>query len=83
MKSAEEEGEIGDMPETGFFCTNEGEEMELDTVVAKNRDEVGGDIGENYESGRVDFEEENEELEVLTGSPLEFKSGLCQAHQNT
>ena len=76
MNSDDEMGEIEDLPKMGNVGTNEGEAM--DAVVAKNKDEVEGDIGENDEVGKFDFEEENEELEALTGSPLlqEFKSGL-------
>ena len=73
MTGAEEVGEIEDMPRMENFGTNEAEAMH--TVVAKNKDKVVGDIGENDEVGRVNFEEEHE---VLTGSPLpqELKSGL-------
>ena len=76
MTGAEEVGEIEDMPRMENFGTNEAEAMH--TVVAKNKDKVVGDIGENYEVEGVNFEEEHEELEVLTDSPLpqELKSGL-------
>ena len=73
LTDAEEVGETEDMPGMENFGTNEAEAMYA--VLAKNKDKMVGDIGENDEVGRVNFEEEHE---VLTGSPLpqELKSGL-------
>jgi len=75
LTDAEEVGEIEDMPGMENYGTNEAEAMYA--VLAKNKDKMVGDIGENYEVGRVNFEEKHEELEVLTDSPLpqELKSG--------
>ena len=58
-------------------------EAELMNTAVQLEDEVGGDIGENSEEGRIDFEEEHKEL--FTSTPLlqEFKSGLCQTHLDT
>jgi len=69
--SAEEVGEIVDMPVRRHFGESEAELM---NTVAQLKDEVGGDIGDNSEE-RIDFEEERKEL--FTSTPLlqEFKSG--------
>ena len=82
LKHAEEVGEIVDMPGRRHFGESEAELMNRNTAV-QLKDEVGGDIGENSEEGRIDFEEEHKEL--FTSTPLlqEFKSGLCQAHLDT
>ena len=82
LKNAEEVGEIVGTPGRRHFGESEAELMNRNTAV-QLKDEVGGDIGENSEEGRIDFEEEHKEL--FTSTPLlqEFKSGLCQAHLDT